>query len=237
MNFAWASLVWVMVTDLYVRFVRLRGGDGRPEFSRSELQVPRETPARFRAGTASAPDGGGRSASSSSRRAVVSASGRSRIPCSAPFVRNARTGCVRWRPPPCPRCGAGSWPPSTAPGLCGECRVRRRPFRMAVAAAPYEGGVPARPARVQVPAAGGACRTPGGPRHRGLPPRAPGTTAPAPRERSPPRWQQVPVPFWRGRRRGFKPGRAPGPADRPGNSGFRWFAACCAGGPGHRRRL
>ena len=40
--------------------------------------------------------------------------------------------------PMCPRCGLFFAPSATA-GLCGECRARRRPFRMAVAAAPYEG--------------------------------------------------------------------------------------------------
>ena len=103
--------------------------------------------------------------------------------------------------PTCPRCGL-FLAPSVMPGLCGECRARRRPFRVAVAAAPYEGAfrrallelkfrrrevlaeLLARPA---VSAFRRAALDHGA--------RAAGEFPAA--------VVAVPVPFWRGRRRGF----------------------------------
>ena len=59
-----------------------------------------------------------------------------------PLLSPACPECIeRLRPlvvPVCPRCGL-FLAPSAAAGLCGACRVRRRPFRIAAAAAPYEG--------------------------------------------------------------------------------------------------
>ncbi|MDE2881584.1 MAG: ComF family protein [Acidobacteriota bacterium] len=88
------------------------------------------------------------------------------------------------------------------PGRCGECRARRRPFRMAVAAAPYEGAF--RRALLELkfrrrevlaellakPAVSAFRRAP---RDHDA-----GTAGAFPAAAV-----AVPVPFWRGRRRGF----------------------------------
>jgi len=113
--------------------------------------------------------------------------------------------------PACLKCGL-FLAPSVAPGRCGECRARRRPFRMAVAAAPYEGvfqrallelkfrrrevlaELLARPAIAAFRRAS----------------RDHGVSA---AEEFPAAVVAVPVPFWRGRRRGFNQAE---PATRPG---------------------
>lgn len=103
--------------------------------------------------------------------------------------------------PACRKCGL-FFAPSAAPGICGECRTRRRPFRLAVSAAPYEGVF--RQAVLELkfrrrevlaemlapPAVQAFRRAPRGPEE--------GTAGPLPAAVVP-----VPLPFWRGRRRGF----------------------------------
>ena len=119
-----------------------------------------------------------------------------------PLVSPACPECIgHLRPlavPACPRCGL-FLAPGTALGLCGECRSRRRPFRSAVAAAPYEGVF--RRALLELKfrrrdvlaefLADAAVRA----FRRAARGRNPGT--------SPVAVTAVPLPFWRGRRRGF----------------------------------
>ena len=59
-------------------------------------------------------------------------------PLLSPVCPECADGLCPLSVPTCPRCGL-FLAPSVTPGLCGECRARRRPFRVAVAAAPYEG--------------------------------------------------------------------------------------------------
>ena len=103
--------------------------------------------------------------------------------------------------PTCPRCGL-FLAPSAVAGLCGACRVRRRPFRMAVAAAPYEGVfqralVELKFRRREVLAE--LLAKPAASAFRRAPRDEEAGTAGTP----PVAAVAVPLPFWRRRRRGF----------------------------------
>ena len=122
-----------------------------------------------------------------------------------PLLSPVCPGCIdRLRPlvvPTCPKCGL-FFAPTAAPGLCGECRVRRRPFRMAVAAAPYEGVFQRallelkfrrREVLADLLAGPATCAFRRAPRDPGA-----GTAGMLPVAAVP-----IPLPFWRSRRRGF----------------------------------
>ena len=126
-------------------------------------------------------------------------------PLRDPLASPVCSGCrARFRPledPACRKCGL-FFAPGAAPGLCGECRLRRRPFRLAVAAAPYED--PFRRAiselkfgRREVLAP--LLASPAALAFRRAPRDAEaGTAGPPPAAVVP-----VPLPCWRGMRRGF----------------------------------
>ena len=122
-------------------------------------------------------------------------------PLSSPVCPECKDQLRPLAAPACPRCGL-FLAPSAVPGLCGECRVRRRPFRMAVAAAPYEGVFQRallelkfrrREVLAELLAGPAISAFRGAPRDDGA-----GTAGAFPAA-----VVAVPVPFWRGRRRGF----------------------------------
>lgn len=59
-------------------------------------------------------------------------------PFAGPACAHCREALTALSDPACPRCGL-FFAPGVEPGLCGQCRAGRRPFRFAVSAAVYEG--------------------------------------------------------------------------------------------------
>lgn len=59
-------------------------------------------------------------------------------PLESPACADCRAALRALPDPACPRCGL-FFAPGVEPGLCGPCRGRRRPFRVAVSAAVYAG--------------------------------------------------------------------------------------------------
>lgn len=130
-------------------------------------------------------------------------------PLASPACSACRAQLAVFEDPACPKCGT-FFAPGVAVGLCGECRQRRRPFRLGVSAAPYSGVfesaiIELKFRRREVlaellaqPAAEAFRRAP---RESDVDcdrTTAPGTGGPPPAAVVP-----VPLPFWRGRRRGF----------------------------------
>ena len=122
-------------------------------------------------------------------------------PLLSPVCPECRGGLRPLTVPTCPRCGL-FLAPSAAPGLCGECRARRRPFRLAVAAAPYEGVFQRALLELKFRRREVLAELLAGPAisafRRASRERDAGTGGALPAA-----VVAVPVPFWRGRRRGF----------------------------------